>query len=162
MEEMMMKQMLEITSKALESVNTKKDVDRIDILTEMLDLLVSSSCKQEYHTRMHEVTDYILSHNILISHYDQNGKFLYLSCNECESDFYIYLRNVFEAIKLDDPLFSLDYLVHDFMVLFNIKDRKYCYNKFCKALHEPMSNTFKEPMEILGLKATFKDEKTDN
>ena len=159
---MMMKQMLEITSKALDSVNSKNDANRIDILTEMLDLLVSRSCKQEYHNRVHEVTDYFLSHQILISHYDQNGKFLYLSCNECESDFYVFLRNVFEAIKLDDPLFSLDYLVHDFMVLFNIKDRKHCYNKLCKALHEPISNTFRVPMEILGLKAEFKDEKTEN
>lgn len=162
MEEMMMKQMLEITSKALDSVNSNKDVNRINILTEMLDILVSRSCKQEYHQRVHEATNYILSHNILISHYDQNGRFLYLSCNGCETDFYIYLRNVFEAIKQDDPLFSLDYLVHDFMVLFNIKDRKHCYNKLCKALHEPMSDTFRKPMEILGLKAMFKDENTDN
>ena len=159
---MMIKQMLEITSKALDSVNSNKDVNRINILTEMLDILVSRSCKQEYHQRVHETTKYILSHQILISYYDQNGKFLYLSCDECESDFYIYLRHVFEAIKQDDPLFNLDYLVHDFMVLFNIKDRKHCYNKFCKALHEPISSTFRKPMEILGLKATFKDENTGN
>jgi len=159
---MMMKQVLEITSKALDSVNSKNDANRIDILTEIIDVLVSRSCKHNYYTRAHEATKYILSHQILISYYDQNGKFLYLSCNECESDFYVFLRHVFEAIKQDDPLFNLDYLVHDFMVLFNIKDRKYCYNKFCKALHEPMSNIFSEPMEILGLKAEFKDEKTEN
>ena len=162
MEETMMKQVLEITSKALDSVNSKKDANRIDILTDIIDILVSRSCKHEYLTRAHETTKYIFSHQILISSYDQNGKFLYLSCNECESDFYVFLRKVFEAIKQDDPLFNLDYLVHDFMVLFNIKDRKHCYNKFSKALHEPMSNTFRKPMEILGLNAEFKDEKAGN
>ena len=162
MEETMLKQVLEITSKALDSVNSKKDANRIDILTDIIDVLVSRSCKHEYLTRVHETIRYILSHQILISYYDQNGKFLYLSCDECESDFYVFLRNVFETIKQDDPLFNLDYLVHDFMVLFNVRDRKHCYNKFCKALHEPISNTFRKPMEILGLKATFKDENKDN
>ena len=145
MEETMLKQVLEITSKALDSVNSKKDANRIDILTDIIDVLVSRSCKHEYLSRVHETTKYIFSHQILISYYDQNGKFLYLSCNECESDFYVFLRKVFEAIKQDDPLFNLDYLVHDFMVLFNIKDMKILNTRF----NEKLNWDFESMFEIL-------------
>ena len=70
----MLKQVLEITSKALDSVNSKKDDNRIDILTDIIDILVSRSCKHEYLARVHETIIYILRHQILISYYDQNGK----------------------------------------------------------------------------------------
>ena len=55
-------------------MNSKKDANRIDLLTDIIDVLVSRSCKHKYLARAYETIKYILFHQILISYYDQNGK----------------------------------------------------------------------------------------